>query len=133
MLLTIIFVLALHLIADFLLQPNWIQTYKSRDNLVLLLHVTIYTYVLSIGALFTATWRAALLFGIVNGALHYIIDFITSRIITHQARKLRLQEKIEDEEKPLFERVNLYSLSALLGIDQLLHQACLIATLPFLL
>jgi hypothetical protein len=131
--LTIIFVLALHLIADFILQPNWIQTYKSRDNLVLLLHVIIYTYVLSVGALLLASWKAALLFGVVNGILHYVVDFVTSRVITHHAKKLELQKQAPNEEKPLFERVNLYSLSALLGIDQLLHQACLVVTISFLL
>ena len=133
MFLTIIFVLALHLIADFLLQPNWIQTYKSRDNLVLLLHVTIYAYVLSVGALFVTSFANAVLFGVINGALHFIVDFITSRIITHHALKLKLKENKEGEEKPLFEQLNLYSLTVLLGVDQLLHQACLIATIPFFL
>jgi len=130
---TIIFVLALHLIADFVLQPNWIQTYKSRNNLVLLLHVVIYAYVLAIGALFLGTWKHAILFGIANGALHYMVDFVTSRIITWQAKKLQLSDGANAEEKPLFERLNLYSLSVLLGVDQLLHQVCLMLTLPILL
>ena len=133
MFLTIIFVLALHLIADFILQPNWIQTYKSRNNLVLLLHVVIYAYVLAIGALFLGTWQNAILFGLANGALHYMVDFVTSRIITWQAKKLQLSDEANVEEKPLFGRLNLYSLSVLLGVDQLLHQVCLMLTLPILL
>ena len=131
MLLTIIFVLALHLIADFILQPNWIQTYKSQDNMVLLLHVTIYSYVVSIGVLIVAPWELALLYGVLSGALHYLVDFCTSRVITWQARKLKMIENTED--KPIFERLNIYSLCVLLGVDQLLHQACLIAALPLIL
>jgi len=89
--------------------------------------------VLAIGALFLGTWKHAILFGIANGALHYMVDFVTSRIITWQAKKLQLSDGANAEEKPLFERLNLYSLSVLLGVDQLLHQVCLMLTLPILL
>jgi|10_taG_2_1085330.scaffolds.fasta_scaffold16875_2 hypothetical protein len=132
MLLTIIFVLALHLIADFILQPNWVQTYKSRDNSILLLHVTVYSYVLGTGALIVAPWEAAVLYGVVNGLLHFIVDYFTSRIITFHALKIKLPEGDEMRDVPIYEKINIYSLCVLLGIDQLCHQACLLATFPLI-
>lgn len=132
MLLTIIFVLALHLVADFILQPNWVQTYKSRDNSILLLHVTIYSYVLSMGALIVAPWEAAVLYGVINGLLHFIVDYITSRIITFHALKIKLPAAEEMASVPIYEKINIYSLCVLLGIDQLCHQACLLATFPLI-
>ena len=132
MLLTIIFVHALHLVADFILQPNWVQTYKSRDNSILLLHVTIYSYVVGMGALIVAPWQSALLYGVVNGVLHFIVDFVTSRIITFHALKIKIPENKELQNVPIYEKINIYSLCVLLGIDQLCHQACLLATFPLL-
>ena len=130
---TIIFVLVLHLIADFILQPNWITTYKSRDNSILLFHVTVYFFVMALGLLLVASWKAALLYSALNAALHFSVDFITSRLITAQAKSVTLDESVDAVEKPLFERVNLYFPTVLLGVDQLFHQACLIITLPLLL
>lgn len=132
MFLTIILVLALHLVADFILQPNWVQTYKSRDNSILLLHVMIYTYVISIGALLIAPWKMALLYGVVNGVLHFIVDYVTSRIITFHALKLEIPKHDENSDVPIYEKINIYSLCVLLGIDQLCHQACLLATFPLI-
>tara|TARA_R100000152_G_C6760619_1_gene184686 strand:- start:683 stop:1093 length:411 start_codon:yes stop_codon:yes gene_type:complete len=130
--LTIIFVLALHLIADFLLQPNWIQTYKSQDNSVLLMHVTVYFTVFVAGLLFIAPWLGALLYSFVNAALHFGVDYCSSRIITAEVSDLQLEETDTDLAKPLYQRVNLYKPSLFLGVDQLLHQACLISTISIL-
>ena len=129
---TIIFVLVLHLIADFILQPNWITTYKSRDNSILLFHVAVYLFVMTLVLLLIASWKAALLYSAVNAALHFCVDFITSRLITAQAHDIILDESPDNLQKPLFERVNLYRPTVLLGVDQLFHQACLVLTLPML-
>jgi len=133
MLTTIIFVLALHLIADFLLQPNWIQTYKSRDNLVLLTHVVIYMMVMTLGLMFIASWQAALAYAFINSALHFLVDYCSSRLICSQAKEITIDvNEPVSADKPLYEQVDLYIPSLLLGIDQLAHQACLILTLHIL-
>ena len=129
---TIIFVLALHLIADFLLQPNWIQTYKSQDNSVLLMHVTIYFIVFACGLLFIAPWYAALLYSFVNAVLHLCVDYCSSRIITSEACRIKLKTDEVSLSNPLYQRVDLYMPSLFLGIDQLFHQACLVATISIL-
>ena len=130
--LTIIFVLALHLIADFLLQPNWIQTYKSQDNSVLLMHVTVYFTVFVAGLLFIAPWFGALLYSFVNAILHFGVDYCSSRIITAEVSNMQLEEDEGAMAKPLYQRVDLYKPSLFLGVDQLAHQACLIATISIL-
>ena len=135
MLNTIIFVLVLHLIADFILQPNWIQTYKSRNNLILLLHVSIYFGIFALGLSLFFNFKAAIIYAACNAALHFLVDWITSRVITSHAKTLTLDSPEQNDERPvkaLYERVNLYLPSLLLGVDQLFHHVCLIFTLSLL-
>tara|TARA_R110000824_G_scaffold3750_2_gene17847 strand:- start:2319 stop:2594 length:276 start_codon:yes stop_codon:yes gene_type:complete len=87
---------------------------------------------MALGLILVAPWKVALLYSAVNAVLHFSVDFITSRVITAQAKTVILDDSDGAVEKPLFERVNLYLPTVLLGIDQLFHQACLIATLPLL-
>jgi hypothetical protein len=87
---------------------------------------------MALGLLLVAPWKVALVYSVANALLHFSVDFITSRVITAQAKTVRLDNSPGAVEKPLFERVNLYFPTVLLGIDQLFHQACLIATLPLL-
>lgn len=66
-----IFLLVLHFIGDFLLQSNWMATYKSKEALPLLVHVSIYSLCfLWLGYGF---WLAVFL-------THLITDYLTSRI-----------------------------------------------------
>lgn len=128
---TIIFVLFLHLIADFVLQPNWIQTDKSKNNLVLFYHVAIHFIVFFIGLLPWFGLFPAFQYALVNASLHFLIDFVSSRIISNQACTIGKQRNFD--KRPLYQQVNLYVPCLFLGIDQWGHQLSLILTAHFLL
>ena len=68
---SIIGLLILHFISDFILQSDWMAQNKSNSNKVLGLHVLTYSIpFLLIGPTFA----------VVNGIFHFITDYVTSRI-----------------------------------------------------
>jgi len=67
----ILILIWLHFFADFILQSDYIATNKSSNNTILVAHVLIYSIVfLGFG------WK----FALINGILHYITDYITSKV-----------------------------------------------------
>lgn len=76
------FLLIVHYIADFICQTRWMGENKSKDWRALLLHVGIYTFVLSVcmNAVvpnFPAEYPHN--FVIFNGVAHWLTDYVTSR------------------------------------------------------
>ena len=104
LLLTLIF---LHWISDFVLQTDWMAQNKSSSGIALIVHIFVYS--LAFAALFG--WFYAL----VNGILHLIIDFFTSR----RTKRLWKEKKVHD-------------FFVTIGLDQALHMACLITTANYL-
>ena len=96
---------------------------KSEDYMVLLYHTIIYTGTIYAGLLLVVGVQEALLFSAVTFVAHYIVDFITSRIISDNSLALRLDP---DVKKPIYKRLELWGPISLLGFDQLLHQTCLL-------
>lgn len=75
-----VFIVA-HYVGDFMLQSRKIATKKSSSILALSIHVAIYAATLLVFSLlvnFTPHQRA--MFVIYNGLLHFITDYISSRI-----------------------------------------------------
>ena len=70
---TIISLLAIHFIMDFLFQNDYMAINKSKKNEVLFIHCLIY----SAGFIYYGVW-----FVIITLITHFIIDYITSRINT---------------------------------------------------
>ena len=101
-----------HWVADFLLQPHWMASTKSKNFSNLVLHVIIYTLVMAIS------------FGILTGldnfgfaylillSSHLVIDFGTSKLTSYQWENKKLGGKI----------FNLGFFSTI-GWDQFLHHA----------
>jgi hypothetical protein len=104
-----------HYVADFMLQSHWMATNKSKRLDALLLHVGIYTFYLIV-AMTLLTWSNPLAFpvlsyALLNGALHFCIDFVTSKLSAFAWQ--------EEEWHGFF---------LIVGFDQFLHTACLILT-----
>ena len=125
--------LAIHFIADFILQNDWMALNKSKNSVIglkaLLTHVTIYSICFSwLGAAFVAiTW-----------ILHFIVDAITSRI-TSKLWFLPLTPIYwhGPEEHPqqyvTTPKTHLrHWFFVMIGLDQLIHYGCLTWTLKFL-
>lgn len=96
----------LHFIADFIFQTRRMANNKSKKILWLLAHCVEYTiFFLPFGLKFAA----------INGALHLITDFITSKMTSHFWRC--------KNEKLFFVTI---------GFDQAIHLTCLLLTLGFI-
>ena len=99
---TIIMILCLHFVSDFILQSNWMAQNKSKSNLALFTHVLVY----SLPFMLIGFWYA-----IINASLHFIIDYFTSRATS----KLWKEEKV-------------HWFFVVIGLDQTLHFICLFST-----
>ena len=103
--------LVMHWVADFVLQTRWMANNKSSNWWALSAHVLAYTggiAVFAFGTLGLGAWK----FLLVNGALHFVTDAVTSRIT-----KLLWMKKME------------WEFFCIIGYDQLIHQLCLAITL----
>jgi hypothetical protein len=118
-----IYILILHYLGDYIFQPYWLSVQKSESQKMLLYHVFIYTSVLYLGLIFVVELKSVLVFSGITFALHYIVDFVTSRVISDNSSSLVLDP---DASKPVHKRLKLWGPISLLGFDQLLHQACLL-------
>ena len=99
---TIIIILIIHFIADFVLQSSWMAQNKSKSNIALLTHVLVYM----VPFLLIGFWYALL-----NAFLHFIIDYNTSRLTS----KLWAEGKV-------------HWFFVVIGLDQTLHFICLFST-----
>jgi hypothetical protein len=110
--------LAVHWVADFVLQTHWQASNKSKRNDALLLHVLTYTVVFAAGvavifpaATATAAYPA---FVLVNIGLHLVTDWCTSRWSSR-----------------LWAKQDWHNFFVVIGLDQLIHQVTLGATVLY--
>jgi len=102
-----------HWVGDYLFQTTQMATTKSKSFKWLNIHVLVYTTTILVFSFFILSreiwWRFALL----NGILHWITDFFTSKLANHYAGNLRVFYPI-------------------IGFDQFIHIATLLLTLYIL-
>lgn len=104
----IVAVLVAHWIGDFILQSDYHATNKSKNNRVLLAHVMMYTVPIYWVGFFFLPVTLAFVWAVVNLLLHFVTDYITSRITS----KLWLKG----------DRHNFF---VTIGADQTIHMVCL--------
>lgn len=108
-----LYILFVHWVSDFIFQNRWMANNKSKYFLPLIVHVCVYIVVFWFMLAFTFYWtlESITVFCSINFILHWITDAITSRVSTafHKER-------------------NLYAFFATIGLDQFVHQLCLLVT-----
>jgi len=107
-------ILFLHFIADFVLQSQWMALNKCKNDLALSLHVLVYTFGLGVGGFILITGALTESFFawiFINGILHLIVDYITSKITS-------ILWKLE----------NKHWFFTVIGLDQFIHYFCLFGT-----
>ena len=100
----VLLLMAIHFVADFVLQSHWMADNKSKLWHALGFHVFVYTSAL---ALCTLDWRYA----VINGVLHFWTDAITSRISSR-----------------LWQAKQVHYFFVSVGFDQLIHTTTLLLT-----
>lgn len=106
--------LATHWVADFVCQTHWQASNKSKSLDALSRHVATYTAVLAVAS-FVLFGAIGLLFAAVNGILHFATDFGTSRWSSR-----------------LYAKQDWHNFFVVIGLDQLIHQVTLAATLAIM-
>lgn len=110
-------ILFLHWLGDFVLQTRSMADNKSSSMLALSMHVLAYTSMLLGGLLLLMEPTTALVvYVLLNGSLHFITDFWTSKCT-----------------KYLWQQKNVHAFFMMVGFDQLIHSLCLIISAEFLL
>jgi Protein of unknown function (DUF3307) len=104
---TILTLVWLHFISDFLLQTDWMALGKSSSNKILSIHVAAYS------TLFLIVCGPK--YALVNFALHWVTDFFSSRAT-----------------KKLYAAKENHWFFAVIGFDQAVHVTCLLLTIPLI-
>ena len=119
---TIMTVIAMHWVADFVLQTDWQAKNKSKDNFALLFHVTTYTICIFVCGIFLLANELTLqnikiweMWALANGVVHFGVDYVTSRI-----------------NKYLWNKGRVHDFFVMVGFDQVIHYACLFGSLAFI-
>ena len=111
--------LGVHWIADFVLQTHWQAQNKSKNMEALARHVGVYTVTLLVGTA-VIFGQSAILFAFafvaLNGILHFVTDYFTSRWTS-----------------ALYAKQDWHNFFAVVGLDQLIHQATLAVTMVMIL
>ena len=91
----IVTVLVFHWFADFKLQSHWMASNKSKCNKALGAHVLVYTaFMLWLGLIYFS-YPIAILFALINGAIHFGVDYCTSRLTSFRWKQQRWHDFFE--------------------------------------
>jgi hypothetical protein len=106
--------LAVHWVADFVLQTHWQASNKSRRIDALLRHVGVYTVCLMVVVpfVFPEQYQGWVLFIGSNGVMHFATDYCTSRVSSK-----------------LYAKQDWHNFFVIIGLDQLVHQVTLAGTM----
>jgi hypothetical protein len=117
MIVSFLFLLAVHWVADFVLQSHWMASNKSKSEKALAIHVAVYTIALCMAVpliFFNAGIGQWLAFVWLNGSLHWATDHCTSRWSSR-----------------LWAKQDWHNFFVVIGFDQLMHQFTLGVTMLY--
>ena len=106
MLVSLLFVVCLHFVADFIFQTDTMAVNKSTSVKWLTAHVLVYML-----PFFLLGWQ----FAVINGAAHWLTDFVTSRVTSY-----------------LWKKGDRHNFFVVIGLDQAVHMTTLILSLVVL-
>jgi len=115
----ILVLLLIHWYGDFFLQNDWMAQNKSVNNEALAAHVGVYTLILFLGIFifrFGIDTNDILLFALINGVIHFGVDFITSRASSY-----------------FYKKGDRHNFFVVVGLDQTIHFLTLFVTAYFIL
>ena len=105
----ILLILSAHFVADFILQSSWMAVNKSTSNKALSAHMYVYTMTLLVLTIwFGPLW---ILWSAVNGVLHGLVDYFTSRWSAI-----------------FWQKGDTHNFFVVIGLDQLIHAITLLTT-----
>jgi hypothetical protein len=104
-------ILLTHYIADFILQSHYQASNKSKCNKALAEHVLFYTIALVLLGAIIFVSPIGIIWGLINGVIHFGVDYITSRI-----------------NSKMFAKQDWHNFFVGVGADQLIHYTCLFST-----
>ena len=107
----LLLIIWIHFIADFVLQSRWMGMNKSTNSWILALHCSIYT----LPFLIFDYYFLIAYYAIINGVLHFVVDYQTSRLTSK-----------------LFAKEKYHWFFVVIGLDQAIHMTILILTYNFL-
>src|SRR5687767_13589394 len=97
-----------HWVGDYLFQSNEMATQKATSLKWLTIHVVVYCIPVFLAGIYLFQMRHALVYLAINAGLHWITDFVSSRLASRYRSDPRLFHSI-------------------VGFDQFFHGACLLA------
>lgn len=109
-------VLVVHWVGDFVFQTEWQVRNKAKCLYALLSHTGMYALVITAFAFFVLPPVLALAWAILNWFLHFLTDVVVSRCTKYFWNKRQYQNLI-----------------LTIGVDQIIHYACLFGTLALFL
>lgn len=107
----IILFLLVHWFADFILQTDWQAKNKSKNIIALSNHIFSYSFVILILAFYLFNPYLAIIYTLINGSLHFITDYCTSKIGLY-----------------FWNKGDTHNFFVMIGFDQILHYICLFGT-----
>lgn len=130
--------LALHFVADFLLQTDWMGSNKSKEWNALSWHVIIYATVISVGMVawlridtLNSAAHAWAYWWLVTAITHGITDAITSRITGWLWRRQLSAAPRAYGRFNVIDQPPVHWFFATIGFDQLIHFTTLALTLAY--
>lgn len=121
----LVIIMFAHFVADFIFQNEYMAKNKSNSLNPLIIHGCTYTVVFFIVVYFLSNLSMILVlfYALINGIIHTIVDYFTSKLSSYQYRMNRIGSK----------NVPNFGFFTVIGFDQFLHVAFLLYTLKFIL